>query len=147
MFRLWLLELEKKNAIRKIRSLQQGPPSQPRGAEFYALVKTQYLKIDSINLQIESFRSNQLIRKAIALDLEYPPESEPELWSDKEVLGVKFRVLSPRGRSVVRSKIDAEKARRFEINTLWVTKLILPLLAACVGIIGALTGLIAILRK
>jgi len=46
----------------------------------------------------------------------------------------------------LRKLVDAEKARRFEIKTLWVTKFWLPLLAALVGIIGALTGLAAVLQ-
>jgi len=40
--------------------------------------------------------------------------------------------------------VDDEKARRLKGRTRWVTTLILPLLAGLVGIIGALTGLIAV---
>ena len=54
--------------------------------------------------------------------------------------------LSAQGRGHVRKLIDEEKARRFEAKTRWVTKFIVPLLAPLVGIIGALTGLIAVLR-
>ncbi len=55
-------------------------------------------------------------------------------------------MFTPRARSHLRKMIDEEKARRFEVKTLWVTKLILPLLAALIGIIGALTGLVAVLH-
>jgi hypothetical protein len=110
------------------------------------LFKQQSAEIDRIDFLIESARSNQLISRALALDLEFPPQSEEQLWNEKQFFGIKFQVLSPRGRSVLRSKIDAEKARRFEVRTLWVTKFWLPLLAALVGIIGALTGLVAVLR-
>jgi hypothetical protein len=42
--------------------------------------------------------------------------------------------------------IGEEKARRFEVKTLWVTKFWIPLLAASIGIIGALTGFFAVLQ-
>jgi hypothetical protein len=35
----------------------------------------------------------------------------------------------------------------FEVKTQWVTKIILPLAGVLVGIIGALTGLVAILLR
>ena len=52
--------------------------------------------------------------------------------------------LSSQGRFAVRKLVDDEKARRLKGRTRWVTTLILPLLAGLVGIIGALTGLIAV---
>jgi hypothetical protein len=57
------------------------------------------------------------------------------MWtSDPEIR----RWFSAKGRTNLRKLIDEEKARRFEVKTLWVTKFWLPLLAALVGIIGAL---------
>jgi hypothetical protein len=44
------------------------------------------------------------------------------------------------------SGTNQEKARRFEVKTLWVTKIILPLAGVLVGIIGALTGLVAVFQ-
>jgi hypothetical protein len=55
-------------------------------------------------------------------------------------------ILKFRGRAFLRERIDKEKTRRFEVKTLWVTKIILPLAGVLVGIIGALTGLFAILQ-
>jgi hypothetical protein len=121
------------------------------------VVAKQRIQLDRINASIESFRSDQLLREAIKFDVKIPFEDH-ECWRETEPivsvllfsrgeLNRVLRVLSPHGRSVLRSKIDAEKARRFEVKTLWVTKFWLPLLAALVGIIGAVTGLVAVLQR
>jgi hypothetical protein len=145
MVRLWLLEWQKKRALNRIHAVQREPfaalPDNPN----YAAFKKESVQIDGINFQIESFRSNQLLHEAGRLDVSVPFE-DPECWWDMQFSGVTLRILSPDGRFVLRSKIDAEKARRFEVKTLWVTKFWLPLLAALVGIIGALTGLFAVLQ-
>ena len=88
--------------------------------------------------------SVRLTDKARALDVEIPENSDG-MWTG--VKGNRDQLfLSSRGRAHLRKLIDAEKARRFEVKTLWVTKIILPMAGTIVGIIGALTGLIAVLR-
>jgi len=54
--------------------------------------------------------------------------------------------FSPKGRATVRKSIDEEKARRFDSKTRCVMKLIVSLRAALIGIIGADTGLIAVIQ-
>jgi hypothetical protein len=88
----------------------------------------------------EALRSDSLLHKCASLDIEPPDRMNQEYWASDP------GVLSPKGRLYVRQFFDAEKARRFEVKTLWVTKIILPLAAILVGIIGALTGLFAVLR-
>jgi len=101
------------------------------------------LPYDEVEDQIETLASNRLWRQARALDVEMPAFTDKEMWVNKTM---RF-YLTPKGRTYVRKLIDAEKTRRFEVKTLWVTKLILPILAGLVGIIGALTGLFAILHR
>ena len=145
MFHLWLLEWEKQRALHRIRAVQREPfaalPDNPN----YAAFKKESIQIDLINFQIESFRSNQLLHEANKLDVKVPFE-DPECWHDKQSFGVTIHILTPYGRSVLRSKIDAEKSRRFEIKTLWVMKFWVPLLSALIGVLGALTGLVAVLQ-
>jgi hypothetical protein len=90
--------------------------------------------------------SMSLLTEADELDIELPPNTDHEIWSAGQMKEDAITLLTTRGRSKIRALIDAEKARRFEVKTLWVTKFWLPLLAALVGIIGALTGLVAVLR-
>jgi len=77
------------------------------------------------------------------LDVETPLPNEQQMWYQ---FGGGSLILSFRGRAQVRKLVDEEKARRFEIKTLWVMKVILPLIASLIGIIGALTGMIAVMQ-
>jgi hypothetical protein len=88
----------------------------------------------------EALRSDLLLTKCASLDIEAPDRMNQEYWTADP------GVLNSKGRFHARQLFDAEKARRFEMKTLWVTKIILPLAAVLVGIIGALTGLFAVLQ-
>jgi hypothetical protein len=90
--------------------------------------------------------SFSLMAQTDELDLELPPQSDTKIWMTDDVNGEQVVLFTSHGRSVIRKAVDAELARRFEVKTLWVTKFWLPLLAALVGIIGALTGLFAVLQ-
>ena len=85
--------------------------------------------------------SNKLFRDSLIYDID---------WGTDE--GIIHRegdgptLVTLKGRAHIRKLIDEEKARRFEVKTLWVTKFWVPLLAALIGIIGALTGLVAVLQ-
>jgi hypothetical protein len=85
----------------------------------------------------------RLTRQAGVWDVEMP-RGQPEFWTEDTVL--KTALLNSKGRTYVRKLIDEERGRRFEVKTRWVTKLILPLLAGLIGVIGAVTGLVAVLR-
>jgi hypothetical protein len=108
----------------------------------YAALKKESIRIDRINYKIAEFRSSQLLNEAEKLDVEWP--EDPKCW--QRYFGVEGRGLSPHGRFVLRKKIGAEKDRRFDVKMLWVTRFWLPLLTALVGIIGGLTGLVAVLH-
>ena len=125
--------------------MQRKAPRRIPQEAAYTSLKGELTKLDAIDFQIDSFRSNELVRQALELDIEVPFD-DPKCWREREFFGVKFHMLTPHGRSVLRPKIDAEKARRFEVKTLLVAKFWLPLLAAVVGILGALTGLVAVLQ-
>jgi hypothetical protein len=93
-----------------------------------------------------SYRHMLLVREASEMDIEPPPDTPAlEYWSTDNYYGDKL--LSPKGRLFLRQAIDAENARRFEIKTMYVTKIILPIVASLVGIIGAITGLVAVITK
>jgi hypothetical protein len=87
----------------------------------------------------------RLAQKARIFDIETPPKTDTEMWDYDQQSGSRW--YSAKGRTYLRKLIDEEKSRRFEVKTLWVTKFWLPLLAALVGIIGALTGLFAVMHR
>jgi uncharacterized protein YneF (UPF0154 family) len=93
------------------------------------------------------FKEGQRLRKqAVALDVELPPTTDLPMWFD-DTGESGFMWLTSKGRAHVRKLVDQEKERRFNVKTLWVTKFWLPLLAAIVGIIGALTGFFAVMHR
>ena len=94
-----------------------------------------------------AFKEGKKLRKqAVALDIELPPTTDNTIWYD-DTRESGFMWFTQKGRAHVRRLIDQERERRFNVKTLWVTKFWLPLLAALVGIIGALTGLFAIMHR
>jgi hypothetical protein len=103
-----------------------------------------YLACQKIDQCISRFSDQAIRQEAQELDVAFPRLDDEEMWNRDED---QCLLLSFRGRTYLRERIDAEKTRRFEAKTLWVTKFWLPLLAALVGIIGAMTGLVAVWHR
>lgn len=101
-----------------------------------------YLRLDTLQMQIEEWEDNQLLMKAHRLDIEEPFYKDQTLW---EKVG-SLRVLTSNGRLAIRKAIDEERTRRREVAAWWWKTVIIPCLTAATGVIGALTGLCAILR-
>jgi len=115
------------------------------GPEFSELDADEYYGIKDIEGAIDCVISNSLLDRARSLDVEIPLRTDPAMWTEHED-GELFWLTS-KGRAQVRKAIDEEKTRRFERKTLWVTKLVLPILGGLVGILGALIGLVSALKK
>jgi hypothetical protein len=108
-----------------------------------AIAADNYLACQQIDERISRFLDSSIRQEAQELDIAFPSLGDAEMWNRDEDNNLR---LSFRGRAYLRKLIDEEKARRFEVKTLWVTKFWIPLLAASIGVIGALTGLVAILQ-
>ena len=89
--------------------------------------------------EVESWR---LVIRAIAYDIDPPPQSDTSSWESSSV----GKVLTITGRLALRRRIDEEKTRRFEVGARWI-RLLTPLLAALAGLIGTITGLVAVSKK
>ena len=83
-----------------------------------------------------------LFGKATQLDIDLPPFSDSDLWDDS----ARPPFLTPKGRLTLRKAIDEEHTRRRDVTAWWWKTVIIPGLAAATGLVGALTGLVAILR-
>lgn len=146
MFTLTRLRWRRWRAARKFH--KEWKKLKKRGAsrdEFNSQAADEVFTMETIGEEIDRVVAIKLWRDAHRLDIAIPPLSEKDMWvhsNDGE-----YTFLSAKGRAIVRKLVDEEKARRFEVKTLWVTKFWLPLLAAFVGIIGALTGLIAVWHR
>lgn len=96
---------------------------------------------DRINL-LESIR---LQEKAERLGIPIPPLSDKESWErglqpNTIFLGVKARLH-------LREEMRKERRERFESRTLWISRILIPLIGLIIGLIGALTALVSVWRK
>jgi hypothetical protein len=112
-------------------------------SEAIALLSVRHLELEIRDEEIEFEMSRSILLEAKELDVDIPDTNDQVIWIPDR-FGTPY--LNSRGRSRLRKLIDEEKNRRFEVRTRWVTKFVLPLVAALIGIIGALTGLVAVLQ-
>jgi hypothetical protein len=97
--------------------------------------------------EISMVRSRRLLDEADAYDVAVP--NDGGMWERDEDANDPDGPcwLSSQGRAHVRKLISEEKARRFEEKTQWVIKLIVPIIVALAGLVGAATGFVLALRK
>jgi hypothetical protein len=145
MFELWKLKRDRKKSVAdyelELISLRKSGASRETIAE-----KEHDAWVDSIYLDqiIDMLVSRRLIDEAVELDVSIPDSNNAAMWARNE--GGRIW-LSSEGRALLRRSIDEEKSRRFEVKTLWVVKFIVPVASILVGLIGALTGLIAVWHR
>lgn len=143
MFQVWKLD-------RKIQNIQRAY-AKDRGAlekkkaprdEIAQLEASEYVEVGRVEREIEIIVGNRLYREARSLDVDTPPLSEKEMWSQEEYGDRVW--FTPKGRAHVRKLIHEERNRRFEESSRGFTRIILPLLTLSLGIIGTITGLVAL---
>jgi hypothetical protein len=144
MFDLWRLTRRRRKTMRwaKKRYDQLIAMKAPQ-EQIEEHIQNDLSNQEVIDKAIQQLMFERLFDASQVLDIELPPFSDAQIWESDEDGKVRF---TTKGRTLLRKLIDEEKARRFDVKTLWVMKLILPLIAALVGIIGALTGLFAVLQ-
>lgn len=92
---------------------------------------------------IDFYESQRVVDLADRLDVKLPDDEQGDCW----ILGMyEGRVLTSKGRVLVRTWIYEERMRRFELRSRWV-KLLTPIIAALAGLIGTITGLVAVLHR
>lgn len=146
MYWIWQLRWKRwrveQTYAKKFKELERQKGSRD---DFGELNASEHFDLQDIDEMIEQTLAIRLRREAVSLDIELPAWPDDEIWKSSD--DGEFVYLTNKGRAYVRKLIAEEKTRRFEVKTLWVTKFWLPLLAALIGIIGALTGLFAVLHK
>src|SRR5260221_8094143 len=137
------LDLLKDSRTRLLREYRIKVEKTASSADAVALREVISRELEIRDEEIEFEISRTILLEAKELDVEIPSPDDPKVWR-LTTFGIQY--LGPSGRSDLRKLIDGEKTRRFEAKTRWITKFILPLLAAIIGIIAALTGLVAVLQ-
>lgn len=93
---------------------------------------------DMINEDISILVTTYLVSKATKHFISIPPRKDEGMWEQCNKISERF-VLTNAGISALRSSIRAEAKERRD--------LLIPLIAALTGIIGIVTGLIAVIKK
>jgi hypothetical protein len=142
MFELWRLRRERRRVFfhydTKILAAGKHSP------ESYRLMAEQYSECKDLDEQMDLIMDQEIRLEAQELDVVLPPIQQTDMWRRDDEQNL---YLSPGGRSHVRKLIDDEKGRRFDAKTRWVTRIILPIVGSLVGILGAITGLIAVIHS
>ncbi|MGD0940367.1 MAG: hypothetical protein ABR905_11710 [Terracidiphilus sp.] len=99
-------------------------------------------ELQKITYDENRYTDTRLFSRATRLDIEIPSFTESELWQNTG----KSLPLSAKGRLPMRRAIDEEKTRRRDVAAWWWKTVVIPGLAAGTGLVGALTGLFAILH-
>jgi hypothetical protein len=150
MFELWKLRWHRyKYNASFDKKISRIPLDQPDAEDILRDLHSQkFTQQDAIDTEIDVLLGDALIQEAKRLDIEVPHIKgsvfDDPLWEENAFSGRPF--LGSLGRFELRRKIDEEKTRRFEVKTLWVIKIIIPVVASLVGVIGAITGLVAVLQ-
>jgi hypothetical protein len=139
VFTIWRLKYERWRMQGKFdKARQELRVKKAPQEEFAYLDGDEFHTMSEFQEEFDRHNSGRLWRQASELDLEMPQSNQEDMFRYTD--DGQHRYLSAKGRNHVRKLIDAEKALRFEIKTMWVTKIILPLLGVLIGLIGALTG-------
>ena len=93
---------------------------------------------DMVNEEISILVTNYLVSKATKHFIAIPPHAEEGMWAQCNKISERY-VLTNAGISALRSSLRAEAKERRDF--------IIPAIAALTGIIGTMTGLIAVLKK
>ena len=96
-------------------------------------------------IEVDESRSidANLFGQAVKLDIDIPSRSEEDLWQDTG----RIPILSVKGRLGLRKAIDEERTRGRDVAAWWWKTVIIPGLASATGLVGALTGLFAVLHR
>jgi hypothetical protein len=142
VFDLWRLRRERRRVFFKYeKEIAAAGKNSP---EAYQLMADQHGDCESLDCRMDFIMDQDIRLEAQELDIVLPPVDQAEMWRRDQDQNL---YLSQNGRFHVRSLIDEEKGRRFDVKTRWVTKIILPVVASLVGILGAITGLIAVIHS
>ena len=143
MLEVWNLKRSRRNVITAFRKEREAlSKTDPPQDKVNALDAREYWEVSELERTIDQEASLRLLDRARDLDVVIPTLESEGIWVQDPNTGRIW--LSSQGRFAVRKLVDDERARRFEGKIRWVTTLILPVIAGLVGIIGALTGLIAV---
>jgi hypothetical protein len=149
--RLVALQSARSRTLKRLRE-EQGSQLPFINAHEKAAWEKSIGQTDILRDEIERVKTTRLLKRANRLGLPVPSLTSHPISSDtwKETRIAPGHIsyhLSRAAQSELRSRIRLEEKERREAVAFWVKDVLVPMLSVVLGIIGATTGLIAILRK
>ncbi|MBI1955437.1 MAG: hypothetical protein HYS38_03490 [Acidobacteria bacterium] len=142
---LWKAQRERSKLKRTFDRLISQAEKEKNDKKAASLIGEFQMEGRFIDDKINVLRSTRLREEAERLGIPTPPLSDEESWEygcqkDLIFLGVKAQ-------SQLRGEIRKERRERWEDRTLWITRILIPLLGLTIGLIGTLTALVSVWRK
>lgn len=143
MLRIWRLRRQRSKIVAKADRQIAAAYEANDLERVKQITADSYLACQHIDERLSRLMDQSIRQEAHELDIAYPHTSDEGMWhTDKDG----SLILLFQGRSYLRELIDKEKSRRFDVGTRWMTKIIHSLLTLLIGVIGALTGLVAVFQ-
>lgn len=145
-WKLWQLQ-QKRRALKqkfaeKEKALREKGSNNPYAAS--ELQADEYYESKAMEEWIDSFRSSYLIDQAIDLDVETPTVSDgSEFWQFTD--DGEHWYLNRKGRDLVQDLINKKKDRNSE-DLARFGRVFVPIITSIGGVIGIITGLVAVLQ-
>jgi len=98
-----------------------------------------------MQFEIDSVVTGELTREAELLFVPIPPRSDEKYWRESWLVE-EIRHLTPEGVQLLRDAIRDERKKRREVRFGWI-EIVSKIVALATGLIGAVIGLVATLKK
>lgn len=143
MFERWKAERQRKRIEKELdrefdRDFEKDTTDQEK---LDTAINRANLELDKLRWRIQKQETDRLCLEAERLDIEIP--ADHTVWKRSPVGD-----FLPVGlRAELRRAIDEEKTRSREVKAWWWKTIITPALTMLIGLVGALTGLVALLKR
>ena len=140
-WKLWNFQREKDKLMRAYaKDFEEARRTKASVDELQKMTHSEILGVAMIDDAIYHAHTRYLVAEANQLILPVPDRKDETRWTESRLTGMQY--LTPFGLSELRSAIRVERKLKVERALVW-----LPIVGAVTGLVGATTGLIAILSR
>ena len=152
---LWFAEQKARKQLKALKArfdplIEEAKKDEPRRE---SLISEYFFERHLIGDPVDSMRADRLVRRAMKLGIEVPPQPSYPFSGDEndswEVSNTGFIYLSRKGERDLMRDIRKEEMERLQHQTRWVNQVVIPLVglfATIVGVIGAMIGFVSMRR-
>ena len=124
------------------REIKKAHKQNKSPQEIHMIKHEEFYEVETIQEKIDILITNYLRNKANILFVPLPDYDDKKMWTECSMISQQ-KVLTTLGISTIKTAIRKEWKERTELYLMWATFIVVSL----TGIIGAITGLVAVLKK